>query len=179
MSGIRSAEWESSRHLLHSTGKSLQDAFTKGTQEFFSLSTVLDAVGFRLAVEPKSDALAIAKSGVSKLVLHAQLTQVKEPAAKYTHPADSQSRNKSAISLRTSDDTEVGTLEFDDVEGTLILQVTRDIPVKRIQEVEIRTRNGKTLSGKVSPGGKNRLVLLRQRKILPNDISQITLVMAG
>src|SRR5437867_12922913 len=27
---------------------------TKGNPEFFSLSTVLDAVGFRLAVEPKS-----------------------------------------------------------------------------------------------------------------------------
>jgi len=152
---------------------------TKGNPEFFSLSTVLDAVGFRLAVEPKTAALAIAKSGISKLVLHARLTQVKEPAAKYARPADSQSRNKSAISLRTSNDKDVGTLEVDDGEGTLILQVTRDIPVKRIQEVEIRTRNGKTLSEKVSPGGKNRIVLLRQKKILPKDISQITLVIAG
>jgi len=152
---------------------------TKGNPEFFSLSTVLDAVGFRLAVEPKTDALAKTKSGVSKLVLHAHMTQVKEPAAKYALAADSQSRTKSAISLRTSDDNEVGTLDFDYTEGNLILQVTGDIPVKRIQEAEIQMRDGKTLSGEVSPEGKNRLVLLRKKKILPKDISQITLVMAG
>jgi probable addiction module antidote protein len=40
---------------------------TKGNPEFFSLSTVLDAVGFRLAVEPRTAALSRTKSGVSKL----------------------------------------------------------------------------------------------------------------
>jgi len=152
---------------------------TKGNPEFFSLSTILDAVGFRLAVEPKTDALAKTKSGVSKLVLHAHLTQVKEPAAKYVLAADSQSRTKSTISLRTSDDNQVGTLAFDDTEGTLILQATGDIPVQRIQAAKIQTRDGKTVSGKVSLAGKNRLVLLRKKKIFPKDISQITLVMAG
>jgi probable addiction module antidote protein len=148
---------------------------TKGNPEFFSLSTVLNAVGFRLAVEPKTAALSKTKSGVSKLVLHANMTQVKEPAAKYALAADSESRTKSAISLRTSDDNEVGTLDFDYSEGALILQVTGDIPVKRIQEAEIQTCDGKTLSGEVSFEGKNRLVLLRQKRIFPKDISQITL----
>jgi probable addiction module antidote protein len=152
---------------------------TKGNPEFFSLSTVLDAVGFRLAVEPKSDAFARTKSGVSKLVLHAHLTQVKEPAAKYVLAADSQSRTKSTISLRTSDDNELGTLAFDDTEGTLILQATGDIPVKRIQAAKIQTRDGKTVSGKVSLAGKNRLILLCKKKVLPEGISQITLVIAG
>jgi probable addiction module antidote protein len=152
---------------------------TKGNPEFFSLSTVLDAVGFRLAVEPKTAVLSKTKSGVSKLVLHANMTQVKEPAAKYALAADSESRVKSTISLRTHDDKEVGILDFDYSEGALILQVTGDIPVKKIQEAEIQTRDGKTLSGEVSPAGKNRLVLLRQKKIFPKDISQITLVMVG
>jgi probable addiction module antidote protein len=35
---------------------------TKGNPEFFSLSAVLDAVGFRLAVEPKAAALSKAKN---------------------------------------------------------------------------------------------------------------------
>jgi probable addiction module antidote protein len=152
---------------------------TKGNPEFFSLSTVLNAVGFRLAVEPRTAALSKTKSGVSKLVLHANMTQVKEPAAKYALAADSESRTKSAISLRTSDDNEVGTLDFDYSEGALILQVTGDIPVKRIQEAEIQTRDGKILSGEVSQEGTNRLVLLRKTKIFPKDISQITLMMAG
>ena len=150
---------------------------TKGNPEFFSLSTVLDAVGFRMAVEPKTAALAKTKSGVSKLVLHTNMTQVKEPAAKYALAADSESRTKSSISLRTSDDTEVGTLEFDYSEGALILQVTGDIPVKKIQEAETQTRDGKTLSGEVSLEGKNRLVLLRKAKIFPKDVSKVTLSM--
>jgi hypothetical protein len=148
---------------------------TKGNPEFFSLSTVLDALGFRLAVESKA-APSKTKTGVSKLVLYAKITQVKEPAAKYALAADSESRTKSAISLRTSDDREVGTLDFDYNEGALILQVTGDIPVKRVQEAEIQTRDGKTLSAEVSLEGKNRLVLLRKKKIFPKDVSQIALV---
>ena len=140
---------------------------TKGNPEFFSLSTVLDAVGFRLAVEPKTDALARTKSGVSKLVLHAHLTQVKEPAARYAHPSGSQSRTKSAISLRTSDDNEVGTLDFDDTEGTLMFQVTGDIPVKRIQAAKIQTRDGKTVFRKSFVGRKESLSLASQKENLP------------
>src|SRR5574341_78080 len=39
---------------------------TKGNPGFFSLSTVLDAIGFRLAVEPKAAALSRPKRAVSK-----------------------------------------------------------------------------------------------------------------
>ncbi len=152
---------------------------TKGNPEFFSLSTVLDAVGFRLAVEPKTAAPSKTKSGVSKLVLHAKMTQMKEPAAKYALAADSESRTKTAISLTTSDDKEVGMLDFDYSTGNLILQVTGDIPLKRVQEAEIQTRDGTILSGKVSMVGKNRLILLGKKKIFPKDISQITLSMLG
>ena len=56
---------------------------TKGNPEFFSLSTVLDAVGFRLAVEPKAAGIPKAQSAVSKMVLHASIAHVKEPAATY------------------------------------------------------------------------------------------------
>jgi probable addiction module antidote protein len=152
---------------------------TKGNPEFFSLSTVLDAVGFRLAVEPKTAVSSSAKSGVSKLVLHPFVTQIRGPAAKYALAADSESRTKSEILVRTSAENEVGTLDFDYSEGALILQVTGNIPVKSVQEAEIQTRDGKILSGEVSQEGTNRLVLLRKTKIFPKDISQITLVMAG
>jgi len=151
---------------------------TKGNPEFFSLSTVLDAIGFRLAVEPKTAARAKTKSGVSKLILHVNTAQVKEPGAKYALAAESESRAKGPISLRTSDDKEMGTLEFDFSKGALILQATRDVPVKRVQEAEIQTRDGKIHSGEVSVQGKNQLVLLRKKKIFPKDVSQITLTMA-
>ena len=151
---------------------------TKGNPEFFSLSTVLDAIGFRLAVEPKAAVSSRTKSGVSKLVLHVNTAQVKEPGTKYALAADSESHAKSPISLRTSDGNDVGTLEFDFNKGALILQVTGDVPVRRVQEAEIQTRDGKILSGEVSVEGEKRLVLLRKKKVLPKDVSQITLTMA-
>ena len=151
---------------------------TKGNPEFFSLSTVLDAVGFRLAVEPKAAALEKTKGRVSKLVLHANMAQVKESAAKYARAADTESRAENAISLRTTDDQEVGTLDFDYTNNTLILQVTAEIPLSHIKETEIRTRDGKVIPGDVSVEGKSRLVLLRKKKVLPKNVSQITLTMA-
>ena len=151
---------------------------TKGNPEFFSLSTVLDAIGFRLAVEPKIAARSKTKSGVSKLVLHVNTAQVKEPDANYALAADSESHAKSPISLRTSDGNDVGTLEFDFNKGALILQVTGDVPVRRVQEAEIQTRDGKILSVEVSLEGGKRLVLRRKKKVLPKDVSQITLTMA-
>jgi probable addiction module antidote protein len=150
---------------------------TKGNPEFFSLSTVLDTLGFRLAVEAKTAASLKTKTGVSKLVLHAKMTQVKEPADKYALAADSESAIKSAISLTTGDDKEVGMLHFDYTAGALILHVTGDIPVKMVQEAEIQTHDGRTLSAGVSVEGKNRLVLLRKKKIFPKDVSKITLSM--
>jgi probable addiction module antidote protein len=151
---------------------------TKGNPEFFSLSTVLDAVGFRLAVEPKAAALSKAKNTISKLVLHPGIAQVKEPTPKYALAADTESRSKNAISLRTSDDQEVGTLDFEYKDGSLILQATGDLPLKRVQEAEIQTRDGKILSGEISVEGKNRLVLLRKKKVFPKDVSQIVLTIA-
>jgi probable addiction module antidote protein len=148
---------------------------TKGNPEFFSLSTVLDAVGFRLAVEPKAAGIPKAKSTVSKIVLHASIAHVKEPAATYAIAADTESRAKAAVSVGTTEDKDVGTLTFDFSAGALVLQVKGDIPLKRVQNVEIKTQDGKILSGEVSLEGKNRLVLLRQKRIFPKDISQITL----
>ena len=93
---------------------------------------------------------------------------MKEPAATYDLAADTESGAKAAVSVRTTKDKDVGTLTFDFSAGALVLQVTGDLPLKRVQEVEIQTRDGKILSGEVSFEGNNRLVLLRQKK----DISQ-------
>jgi probable addiction module antidote protein len=151
---------------------------TKGNPEFFSLSTILDAVGFRLAVEPKAAGIPKAKSGVSKIVLHASIAHVKEPAVPYALAAETESRTKSAITLRTSDDNEMGTLSFDYVAGALILQVTGHISANRVQEAEIQTGDGRTLSATIAVEGKNRLVLLRKAKIFPKDVSKVTLSIA-
>ena len=106
------------------------------------------------------------------------MAQVKEDATKYALAADTESRSENAISLRTTDDQEVGMLKFDYTDNTLIFQVTGEIPLSHIKDAEIRTRDGKIIPGDVSVEGKSRLVLLRKKKVLPKDVSQITLTMA-
>ena len=151
---------------------------TKGNPEFFSLSTVLDTVGFRLAVEPKTAGIAKPKSAVSKLVLYTSDAHVEEPVVPYALAAETESRTKSPITLRTSDDNEVGTLSFDYGAGALILQITGHISANRVQEAEIQTRDGRTISSTIAVDAKNRLVLLRKAKIFPKDVSKVTLSMA-
>ena len=150
---------------------------SKGNPEFFSLCTVLSAVGFRLAVEPKTAEFPKIGRTTPKIVLHTHATQVKEPTPQYALAADTDSRQKTETALKTSDDKEGGTLKFDYTDGTLVFQVTGDILLREVQEAEIRTHDGRTLTGEISVQGKNRLVLLRNKKVFPKDISQITLTL--
>jgi probable addiction module antidote protein len=147
----------------------------KGNPEFFSLSSVLSAVGFRLAVEPKTVDLPETSRSTSKIVLHTYPAQVKEPAPQYSLAADTDPRQKIQTVLRTFDNKEAGTLEFDYTDGTLVFYVTGDIRLGAVHEVEIQTQDGRTLTGEALVQGKNRLGLLRKKKVFPKDVSQITL----
>jgi probable addiction module antidote protein len=148
---------------------------TKGNPEFFSLLTVLNAVGFRLAVEPKTGGRLRTKGTVAKMVLRPSMRQVKEPNREYALAADTSAGSKSAISFRTADDQEAGTLDFDYRNGTLFLQLTGDIPLGLVREAELQTRDGRSVPAGVSVEEKNRLVLLRKTRIFPREVLQITL----
>jgi hypothetical protein len=146
---------------------------SKGNPEFFSLSTVLSAVGFRLAVEPKTAELPRTGRTNPKIVLHTYATQVKEETSQYALAADTDAHQKPRTALRTADGREVGTLELDHADSTLVFYVEGDIPLRKLQKAEVRTRDGQTFTGEPSVEGKNRLVLLRKKKVFPKDVSQI------
>jgi len=147
---------------------------SKGNPEFFSLYSVLSAVGFRLGVEPKPGELPKAIGTTSKIVLYPHAAQIKEPTPKYALAADTDSHQKLRTVLRTADDKEVGTLEFDHADNMLVFHVQGDIPLKKLRKVEIQTRNGQIFTGDISVEGRNRLVLLRKKKVFPADVAQIT-----
>ncbi len=144
---------------------------SKGNPEFFSLSTVLSAVGFRLAVEPKSAA-------AQKIILHTYVNQVRESMPEYALAADTDSDNKTEMLVRTQDNKEVGILDFDFTDSSLVLRITTDILIEEVKEAEIRSNDGQVLMGEISTHGKDRLVLLKKKKLFPKDVSQITLTMA-
>ena len=148
---------------------------TKGNPEFFSLLTVLNTVGFRLAVEPKAGGRLTTKTGVEKIVLHPSMGQVKEQTREYALAADTSTGSVGAIPFRTADDQEMGTLDFDYRNGTLFLQLSGDIPLGPVREAELQIQDGKSVPAEVSLEEKNRLVLLRKAKIFPRQVLQITL----
>jgi probable addiction module antidote protein len=149
---------------------------TKGNPEFFSLLTVLNAVGFRLAVESKAGGPLTTKVRIQKLVLHPSMRQVKEPAQEYALAADTSARLEGAIPFRTADDQELGTLDFDYKKGTLFLQLSGNIPLGPVREAELQLQDGRSISAAgASVDEKNRLVLLRKTRISPREVLQITL----
>ena len=152
---------------------------TRGNPEFISLLTVLNAVGFRLAVEYKTGVGSRTKGTTTKIVLRPIMGQVKEATCEYALAADTSIRSKGAIAFGTTEDQEVGTLEFDYKEGALFLQLTGDIPVSPVREAELQISDGRKVTRGVTVGEKNRIVLLKKERIFPKDISQITLLIGG
>lgn len=143
---------------------------SKGNPEFFSLCAVLDAVGFRLGVEPKTVA-------TQKIILHTFANQVKESMSQYALAADTDSEQKTEVLLRTPDDKEVGVLDFDYQDSSLFMRVKIDMPLEEVTEAEIRTNDGDVHTVDISRPEKGRLILLRKKKVFPKDVSQITLTL--
>jgi probable addiction module antidote protein len=155
---------------------------TKGNPEFFSLLTVLKAVGFRLAVESRAGGGLATKVGIKKIVLHPSpsMRQVKESAREYALAADTSPRLEGAIPFKTADDQEMGTLGFDYKKGILFLQLAEYAPLGPVREAELQLQDGRSVPAvEVSVDEKNRLVLLRNTKISPREVSQITLSTEG
>ena len=154
---------------------------TKGNPEFFSLLTVLKAVGFRLAVECKTGGRLATEVGIKKIVLipSPSMGRVKESARECALAADTSDPLKGAIPFRTADDQELGTLAFDYRKGTLFLQLSEDIPIGPICKAELQLEDGKLVPAEVELEEKNRLVLLRKTRISPREVSQITLSTQG
>jgi probable addiction module antidote protein len=150
---------------------------TRGNPEFFSLLTVLNAVGFRLTVEPKAGGRLTTKVGTKKIILHPSISmgQVKEPAREYALAADTSARSEGAIPFRTEDDQVLGMLDFDYKKGVLFLRLSGDIPLGPVCDAELRLQDGKSVPAEVDLEEKNRLVLLRKAKIFPRQVLQITL----
>jgi probable addiction module antidote protein len=155
---------------------------TKGNPEFFSLLTVLKAVGFRLAVESKVGGRLETEVGIKKIVLipSPSMGQVKESAREYALAADTSACLEGAIPFKTADDQEMGTLDFDYKKGNLFLQLAEYVPLGPVREAELQLQDGRSVPAVgVSVDEKNRLVLLRKTRISPREVSQITLSTEG
>jgi hypothetical protein len=106
--------------------------------------------------------------------------RVKESAREYALAADTSARLEGPIPFKTTDDQEMGTLDFDYKKGSLFLQLAEYVPLGPVREAELQLQDGRSVPAVgVSVDEKNRLVLLRKTRISPREVSQITLSTEG
>lgn len=150
----------------------------KGNPEFYSLYTLLHALGLRLAVEAKHETPTSVdpRQAESKVfALRTRCVAMRSANNKLALAADTSHKETERIIAVTQDGQEIGALEYDFQHAELYLQVTGTLPGWPIMDVEIQTKDGKQLLGTASRESKSKLVLLRGKPVKRDRIEQILL----
>ena len=150
----------------------------KGNPEFYSLYTLLHALGLRLAVEAKhADPTPLdpqqAKSKV--FALRTRCVALRSANKKLALAADTSHKETERIIAVTQEGQEIGVLEYDFQHAELYLNVTGTLPGWPNMDVEIQTKDGKQFLGTAARESKSKLVLLRGKPVKRDRIDQILL----
>ena len=150
----------------------------KGNPEFYSLHTLLHALGLRLAVEAKhADSMPSDPRQAENKVfaLRTRCADLRSVNKKLALAADTSNKEAQRIIAVTQEGEEIGVLEYDFQHAELYLHVTGALPSWRIMDVEIQTNDGKQFLGTTDRESGNKLVLLRGKPVKRDKIDQILL----
>lgn len=150
----------------------------KGNPEFYSLYTLLNALGFRLAVEAKEPDHKRETPPTTEpqvLVLQTRSVAASSRGKQLALAADTSQRELETIVAITPDGKEIGTLEYDFQTAELFLRVRGVLPNWQIIDVEIQTKDGEQLLQTILRPTGPRLVLLRGKPVKKAMIRQISL----
>lgn len=150
----------------------------KGNPEFYSLHTLLQALGLRLAVEAKhgDSTPAVPRRTANKvLVLRTRCGVLRPANKKLALAADTSHKGSDKILAVTQEGEEIGALEYDFQHAELYLRVTGTLPRWHSMDVEIQTKDGKQFIGTTARESGNKLVLLRGKPVKRDKIDQILL----
>ncbi|GEM_PF-228966 len=150
----------------------------KGNPEFYSLHTLLHALGLRLAVEAKhadSTPAAPRRAENNVFALRTRSVALHSANKKLALAADTSHKEAERILAVTQEGEEIGTLEYDFQHAELYLQVTGTLPGWPKMDVEIQTKDGKQFLGTTARESGNKFVLLRGKSVKRDKIDQILL----
>jgi probable addiction module antidote protein len=149
----------------------------KGNPEFYSLHALLQALGLRLAIEPKHALSTFTTVGEEQKKTFVMKTQacVLPPTKKLALAADTSKRDWDRILAVTQEGKEIGVLEYDFQHAELYLRITGDLPKWHMMDVEIKTKDGKQFLGTTTQESEDKLVLLRGKAVKREKIDQILL----
>lgn len=150
----------------------------KGNPEFYSLYTLLDALGLRLAIEKKQtnpEAAVPPRVGGEVLVLRTRRAVSPSTERRLELAADTTDDRLGKIMVVTLEEKEIGTLEYDYQNAELYLDVRGHVPQWHTMDVEIRTAGGKQFFATTAKKSGSKLVLLQGEAVKKDQVEQITL----
>lgn len=150
----------------------------KGNPEFYSLVTLLDALGFQLMVEPKQAAskptTAHYKEG-KVLAFKPHRVSSMPTEHRNTLAADTKGKYREATVLISENGSELGALEYDYQKAELYVDLTTSFPDWPSIEVEVQTKNGNRVRGKARREKGGKFVLLEETTVETDQVIEVVL----
>lgn len=148
----------------------------KGNPEFYSLVTLLDALGFQLVVEPKQLASKPTTTNLAFgkiLSFKPRRIQVGTTTHRSALAADTRSNRSEATVLTSADGKDLGSLQFDYQKAELYVDLATSLPDWPGFDVEIRTKDGNQIRSNVGRVKGDKFVLLQQTPVTVNQVNEV------
>lgn len=148
----------------------------KGNPEFYSLVTLLDALGFQLVVEPKQAASKSATTNRAEgkiLTFKPRRIQTGIATHRSALAADTRSKNSEATVLTSVDGKDLGSLKYDYQKAELYVNLATSPPDWSGFDVEIRTKDGNQIKSSAGHIKGNKLVLLQERVVKIDQVDEV------
>lgn len=148
----------------------------KGNPEFYSLVTLLDALGFQLVVEPKQLASKPTTTNLAFgkiLSFKPRRIQTSITAPRGALAADTGSNRSEATVLTSADGKDLGSLQFDYQKAELYVDLATSLPDWPGFDVEIRTKDGNQIRSNVGRVKGDKFVLLQQTPVTVNQVNEV------
>jgi probable addiction module antidote protein len=168
--------------LAEATGLNRENLYRmlsdKGNPEFYSLVTLLDALGFQLTVEPRQVVSKPATANPAEgkvLSFRPRRVPVGLTSHRNALAADTKSNHSEKTVLISDDGSELGSLAYDWQKAELYLVLTTSFPYWPGVDVEIQTKDGKQVIGKAHCEKGGKFVLLEKTLITSDQVKEIVL----
>lgn len=168
--------------LAEATGLNRENLYRmlsdKGNPEFYSLVTLLDALGFQLTVEPRQVVSKPATANPTEgKVLSFRPRRV--PVELSTHrnalAADTKSNHSEKTVLISDDGSELGSLAYDWQKAELYVDLSTSFPDWPGIDVEIQTKDGNWVKGKARREKGGKFILLQETPVKTDQVKEVVL----
>ncbi|MEQ1844470.1 MAG: addiction module antidote protein [Nitrospira sp.] len=168
--------------LAEATGLNRENLYRmlsdKGNPEFYSLVTLLDALGFQLTVEPKQVVSKPATANPSEgkiLSFRTRRVPIGPTIHRNALAADTKSTHSEKTVLISDDGSELGSLAYDWQKAELYVDLAAPFPDWPNIDVEIQTKDGNCVKGRARRDKGGKFILLQETPVKTDQVKEVVL----